>query len=76
MFLFGNVIECVLYHKFTQKESLVVWYSWDIVVVIIIVVAAVITAVNNVCIVDFAFSCIFVLNKFDFEINSLGKITI
>ena len=68
MFLFGNVISCILCHKFAQKESLVVWYSWDVIVVVV--------AVKDVFIVDFAFSCIFVLDKFDFEINSSGKITI
>ena len=73
MFLFGNVIEYVLCCKFTQKESLVVWYSWDVVVVI---VAEIIAAVNDVCVVDFAFSYIFVLDKFNFEINSSSKITI
>ena len=78
MFLFSNIIECVLCCKFAQKESLVVWYSWDVVVVIVVVVvvAAVVTAVNNVCVVDFAFSYIFVFDKFDFEINSSDKITI
>ena len=73
MFLFGNVIEYVFCHKFAQKKSLVIWYFWDIVVV---VTAAIIAAINNVCVVDFAFSCIFVLDKFDFKINSSGKITI
>ena len=81
MFLFGNIISCVLYHKFAQKESFIIWYSWDIVVVVVVVivvviVVVVITAVKDVFIVDFVFSCIFVLDKFDFKINSSGKITI